>query len=114
MFLVRSPWRSAYQEELYHKYKDEILFIGLSSFEDCPKPSVNPYSARYPAGQRACGVCGGVCVCVCVCVCAVVCVSGVGGSIYHVMVHITQEMSGDYKRERWGRGNQLVRANMPM
>ena len=52
MFLVRSPWRSRHQEELYHKYKDEILFVGLSSFEDYPKPSVNPYSQKYPAGWR--------------------------------------------------------------
>lgn len=51
MFLVRSPWRSRHQEEMYHKYKDEILFIGLSSFEDYPKPSVNPYSQRYPADK---------------------------------------------------------------
>ena len=52
MFLVRSPWRSERQEELFHKYKDEILFIGLSSFEDFPKPSVNPFSSKYPAGRR--------------------------------------------------------------
>jgi len=32
---------------LYNKYKDELLFIGISSFEDFPLASVNPFSAKY-------------------------------------------------------------------
>ena len=50
IILVRSPLRSQHQYELYKKYKDSILFLGISSFEDYPKPSVNPYSSKYPAG----------------------------------------------------------------
>lgn len=53
IMLVRSPLRSQNQYELYQKYKDEILFLGISSFEDYPKPPVNPYSAVYPAGKCA-------------------------------------------------------------
>ena len=53
IMLVRSPLRSQKQYELYQKYKDEILFLGISSFEDYPKPSVNPYSSAYPAGKCA-------------------------------------------------------------
>lgn len=36
---------------LYEKYKNELLFIGISSFEDFPLPSVNPFSAKYPADK---------------------------------------------------------------
>ena len=50
IILVRSPLRSQHQYELYKKYKDSILFLGISSFEDYPKPSANPYSSKYPAG----------------------------------------------------------------
>jgi hypothetical protein len=38
-------------ETLYQKYKDEILFIGISSFEDFPLPSVNPFSPKYAADK---------------------------------------------------------------
>ena len=31
---------------LYEKYKDEILFMGISSFEDYPMDAMNPYSPR--------------------------------------------------------------------
>lgn len=51
IILVRSPLRSQHQYELYKKYKDSILFLGISSFEDYPKPSVNPYSSKYPADK---------------------------------------------------------------
>eukprot|EP00039_Didymoeca_costata_P021631 m.2667 g.2667 ORF g.2667 m.2667 type:complete len:484 (-) comp2566_c0_seq1:34-1485(-) len=39
------------QIKLYEQYKDEILFVGISSFEDWPLPSVNPFSPRYPADK---------------------------------------------------------------
>lgn len=47
IILVRSAPDSR-QVAMYEKLKEEILFIGISSFEDFPKPSVNPYSAKYP------------------------------------------------------------------
>eukprot|EP00729_Bicosta_minor_P014796 gene14796-7959_t len=44
--LVRNEMNSR-QKALFEKYKDEILFIGISSFEDFPLPSVNPFSPKY-------------------------------------------------------------------
>lgn len=46
IILVRSAPDSR-QIAMYERLKEEILFIGISSFEDFPKPSVNPYSAKY-------------------------------------------------------------------
>ena len=47
VILVRSPFRSKTEWELYHKYKDEILFLGISSFESYPLSSPNPYSSNF-------------------------------------------------------------------
>ena len=47
--MVRSPFHGKRHMELYNKWKEEILFLGISSFEDFPLPSVNPYSPKYPA-----------------------------------------------------------------
>ena len=48
---VRSAFGGKKQYDLFDKYKDEILFIGISSFEDFPLPSVNPFSGKYPANE---------------------------------------------------------------
>lgn len=47
VIMVRSPFRGKDDEELYHYYKDEILFLGISSFESFPLTSPNPYSSKY-------------------------------------------------------------------
>jgi len=44
---VRSPFRGKDDEELYRFYQDEILFLGISSFEAFPLPPPNPYSAKF-------------------------------------------------------------------
>jgi len=50
IILVRAPFGASGPKErergLYEKYKDEILFMGISSFEDYPLDSMNPYSPR--------------------------------------------------------------------
>jgi len=51
IILVRSPFRSQKQRDLYQQYKDEILFIGICSFEDFPLPPPNPFSAKFPADE---------------------------------------------------------------
>lgn len=51
IILVRSPFRSKEHERLYQQYKDEILFLGISSFEDYPLPPSNPYSVKFPADK---------------------------------------------------------------
>jgi hypothetical protein len=48
VILVRSPFRQADDEDLYAFYKDDILFLGISSFESFPLTSPNPYSTNYP------------------------------------------------------------------
>ncbi|CAK9003574.1 unnamed protein product [Durusdinium trenchii] len=48
VILVRSPFRSSHQEQLYEKFKDEILFLGISSWEDYPLPAPNPFSSSFP------------------------------------------------------------------
>ncbi|CAL1145459.1 unnamed protein product [Cladocopium goreaui] len=48
VILVRSPFRTDHQEQLYQKFKDEILFLGISSWEDYPLPAPNPYSSGFP------------------------------------------------------------------
>jgi hypothetical protein len=47
IIMVRSPFRSQRLKELYLKYKDEILFLGISSFESFPLSSPNPFSANF-------------------------------------------------------------------
>lgn len=47
VILVRSPFRSREQEEMLDKYKNEILFIGISSFEDFPLSPPNPFSGHF-------------------------------------------------------------------
>lgn len=49
IILVRSPFRSSRQKDLFHIYKDSLLFIGISSFEDFPLPPPNPFSSKFPA-----------------------------------------------------------------
>lgn len=49
IILVRSPFRSSRQKDIFNKYKDSLLFIGISSFEDFPLPPPNPFSAKFPA-----------------------------------------------------------------
>ena len=50
--LIRTPHplpmctRRPSDRTLYEKYKDEILFMGISSFEDYPMDAMNPYSPR--------------------------------------------------------------------
>jgi hypothetical protein len=44
IILVRSPFRSNRHMDLHEKFKDEILFLGMCSFEDFPLPASNPYS----------------------------------------------------------------------
>lgn len=47
VIMVRAPFRENDDEDLYQFYKDEILFLGISSFESFPLKSCNPYSAKY-------------------------------------------------------------------
>jgi hypothetical protein len=44
VILVRSPFRESDDNEVYEYYKDDILFMGISSFESFPLNSPNPYS----------------------------------------------------------------------
>ena len=46
VILVRAPLNQRHKE-LYLKYKDEILFLGISSFETFPLSSPNPFSANF-------------------------------------------------------------------
>lgn len=50
IMLVRAAMNSR-QRALFEKYKHEILFLGISSFEDFPLVSVNPFSGRYPPDE---------------------------------------------------------------
>lgn len=47
VIMVRAPYRGKDDEELYNFYKDDILFLGISSFESFPLKSPNPYSSKY-------------------------------------------------------------------
>jgi len=51
IILVRSPFRSRHQKDLYKQYKNEILFLGISSFEDYPQPPPNPFSGKFPIDE---------------------------------------------------------------
>ena len=50
IIMVRSPFGASgdakHERELYERYKDEILFMGISSFEDYPLDAHNPFSPR--------------------------------------------------------------------
>jgi len=46
IILVRSSWQRRKHQELYEKYKNDILFMGISSFEDYPLDAHNPWSPR--------------------------------------------------------------------
>eukprot|EP00039_Didymoeca_costata_P008514 m.112936 g.112936 ORF g.112936 m.112936 type:complete len:526 (+) comp14113_c0_seq1:119-1696(+) len=50
IILVRTPFgasgNAARERALYEKYRDDILFMGISSFEDYPMDSMNPFSPR--------------------------------------------------------------------
>lgn len=45
--MVRSPFREKDDEDLYRFYEDDILFLGISSFESYPLTLPNPYSVKY-------------------------------------------------------------------
>jgi len=47
IILVRAPFRSPTEGHLFEKYKDQILFMGISSFEDFPLDAMNPFSNRF-------------------------------------------------------------------
>lgn len=47
VIMVRAPFRVTDDEDLYNFYKDDILFLGISSFESYPLKSCNPYSGGY-------------------------------------------------------------------
>lgn len=49
IILVRSPFRSMTHRAQHEQYKNEILFLGISSFEDYPLPPLNPFSSKFPA-----------------------------------------------------------------
>ena len=51
VILVRSPFRSRHQKELFDQYKQELLFLGISSFEDYPQPPPNPFSGKFPKDE---------------------------------------------------------------
>lgn len=46
VIMVRSAFRGKDDEELYKFYKDDILFLGISSFEAYPLKSPNPYASQ--------------------------------------------------------------------
>mmetsp|Transcript_37829 Transcript_37829/g.106957 ORF Transcript_37829/g.106957 Transcript_37829/m.106957 type:complete len:299 (-) Transcript_37829:88-984(-) len=48
IILVRAPFRSSQEVKDVEKWKDEILFLGISSFEDYPLPPPNPFSGKFP------------------------------------------------------------------
>jgi hypothetical protein len=50
LMLVRAAMNKK-QRALFEKHKNDILFMGISSFEDFPLPSVNPFSGRYPLDE---------------------------------------------------------------
>uniref|UniRef100_A0A7S4JMQ7 Uncharacterized protein n=1 Tax=Odontella aurita TaxID=265563 RepID=A0A7S4JMQ7_9STRA len=47
IIMVRAPFRSEEERDSFEKYKDEILFIGISSFEAFPLSSPNPFSSNF-------------------------------------------------------------------
>jgi len=47
IILVRSPFRTKRQEKLFQQFKNEILFMGISSWEDFPLPAPNPFSESF-------------------------------------------------------------------
>ncbi|CAE8700260.1 unnamed protein product, partial [Polarella glacialis] len=51
IILVRSQLSSPHHRQLYEKYKDEILFMGISSMEDYPLVPPNPYTGKWPADE---------------------------------------------------------------
>ena len=51
VILVRSPFETEEQEVLYERYKDDILFLGISSFEAYPLRSPNPHSFEFRPGD---------------------------------------------------------------
>lgn len=47
IILVRSPFETEEQEDLYERYKDEILFLGIMSLEAYPLLSPNPHTTKF-------------------------------------------------------------------
>ena len=48
VILVNRMFLEEQHEVLFHKYKNDILFLGIMSFEAFPYPSPNPYSVQFP------------------------------------------------------------------
>lgn len=48
IIMVRSAFSDKAFEELYHRFKKDILFLGVMSYEAFPFPSPNPRSFQYP------------------------------------------------------------------
>lgn len=51
IILQRSPWQGPEEEDIFNKYHNEILFIGMSSLEDFPLPPPNPFSPKFAADK---------------------------------------------------------------
>lgn len=52
IIVVRAPiFAGSRGRQQFEKYKDEVLFLGLSSLEDFPLPPPNPYSPKFPADE---------------------------------------------------------------
>lgn len=47
VMLVKAAFTNAEEEAAYEIYKDDILFIGIMSYETFPFPSPNPYSNKF-------------------------------------------------------------------
>ena len=47
VILVRSPFATKEQEDMYERYKDEILFLGIMSMEAYPLRSPNPHAQQF-------------------------------------------------------------------
>lgn len=51
IILVRAPFRSPTERESFERYKNDILFMGISSFEDYPLDAGNPFSMRFSENE---------------------------------------------------------------
>jgi hypothetical protein len=48
ILFVRRMFYDEAEEAIYHRFKDENLFLGIMSFENFPFPSPNPRSFQFP------------------------------------------------------------------
>ena len=51
VILIRSPFETVEQEDLYELYKNDILFLGIMSLEAYPLRSPNPWSYEFAPEQ---------------------------------------------------------------